>query len=74
MVAAWRLICQMAQLSKTPSDRNEGAHQMHVTVGMMASLVTAQHADTPITAPSVEIYTGQKTAPVSLRALSLLTN
>ena len=28
-------------------------------LGMMASLVTAQHADTPITAPSVEMYTGQ---------------
>ena len=47
---------------------------MHVIVGMMASLVTAQHADTSITAPSVEIYTWQKTAPVSLSALRLLTN
>ena len=74
MVAAWRLTFQMAPISKTPSGRNEGVHQTHVTVGMMASLVTAQHADTPITAPSVEIYTGQKTAPISLSALRLLTN
>ena len=36
---------------------------MHIIVGMMASLETAQHADTPITAPSVEIYTWQNTTP-----------
>ena len=47
---------------------------MHIIIGMMASLGTAQHADTPITAPSVEIYTRQNTAPVSLSTLRLLTN
>ena len=47
---------------------------MHVIFGMMASHVTAQHADTPITVPAVETYTGQKNAPVSLSALRLLTN
>ena len=35
---------------------------MHVIVGMMASHVTVQHVDTPITAPPVETYTGQKSA------------
>ena len=47
---------------------------MHVIIGMMASHVTAQHADTPITAPSVETYIGQKTAPVSVSTLRLSTN
>ena len=47
---------------------------MHVIIVVMASHVTAQHAHMPITALSVETYIGQKTAPVSLSTLRLLTN
>ena len=63
MVTAWLFIFQMAPLSKIPSGRSKGVHPMHVIIVIMASHVTAQHADTPITAPSVKTYIGQKTAP-----------